>query len=884
MSDAVSPPSLKRFLDRLDRSGLLKRLDLSDEDIADSLWLALQMGAVKPQYNEVEESETSSQPLEVIRQETPPREPQEPSISVYTEESTREEEGFSSPQGYPIRVPAAPALPNALQIGRSLRPLMRKVPSPTRTILDEEGTVARIAEREIWIPATRPEPERWLNLELVVEESRSLFIWRETIDELQHILETHGAFRNVRTWSLRDAGGQELQLVRRHKGKKGGQRQHGHRELIHPHRRGAIVLISDCTSPLWQQARIHGWLRDWSESVPVTLLQLFPERLWDSTYLGAGTKFFARASTPGAIAQKLTFEGLPTWLPVDWPNTLALTVSTLEPDFLQAWSRVVSGSGNARIPAFLFDLELLRQEKRTDKNEVKTGEGDRSRQPERRVERFLATASLSARRLAGMMAAAPVDMSVVNLIRETLLPEAQTVHVAEVYMGGLLRVVKEDADEKRRVYDFLPGVRKVLNRALGKRETERVLDRISQHIAKEIDSPIRSFRALLALFPEQNRDRVLPFARVALGVLENLGGDCAAFAREVSPRIIGDRSVVAAQTVEPVEFEESFSLAWIEVEETHTFEFDVATLEKRSRFLGFGDRWVIKKERRTAIGFVEELGEGVQIELMEIPAGTFLMGSPEGELERRRSESPQHEVNVPSFYMGRYPVTQEQWRVVADWEQVERELDPDPSYFKEDYEKQSRWQRPVENVSWLDAKEFCARLTQRTEKEYRLPTEAEWEYACRAPSPLAPLPKLGEGNYPPFHFGETITTDLANYRGTDNKDLAWKGNYGRGPKGEYRKQTTPVGYFKVANEFGLYDMHGNVWEWCEDDWHENYTDAPVDGSAWLTGDKDTTKVLRGGSWSRDPRLCRSACRSSGYRANRYYFNGFCIVRLPPRTL
>ncbi|MBP0020202.1 MAG: formylglycine-generating enzyme family protein [Cyanobacteria bacterium SBLK] len=280
----------------------------------------------------------------------------------------------------------------------------------------------------------------------------------------------------------------------------------------------------------------------------------------------------------------------------------------------------------------------------------------------------------------------------------------------------------------------------------------------------------------------------------------------------------------------------------------------------------------VKKRRERCKYYIEDLGDGIGIKMAFIPAGTFLMGSPEDELERYDDESPQHEVNVPSFYMGRYPVTQEQWRVVADWEQVERELDPDPSYFKEDYEKQSRWQRPVENISWLDAKEFCARLTQRTRREYGLPTEAEWEYACRANTKT------------PFHFGETITTNLANYRGIDDEKFNWKGNYGRGPKGEYREQTTPVGYFKVANEFGLYDMHGNVWEWCEDDWHENYTDAPVDGSAWLTGDEDTSKILRGGSWLNHPRNCRSACRFNLNRANRLNCIGFRIVRLPPRTL
>ncbi len=219
-----------------------------------------------------------------------------------------------------------------------------------------------------------------------------------------------------------------------------------------------------------------------------------------------------------------------------------------------------------------------------------------------------------------------------------------------------------------------------------------------------------------------------------------------------------------------------------------------------------------------------DLGEGVALEMVEIPAGRFWMGSPEGE-KANDSELPRHEVTIKqSFWMGKYPVTQAQWKAVAGLPKVNIDLDPDPSRFKGN-------NRPVECVSWLDAVEFCDRLSRKTNQNYRLPTEAEWEYACRAMTETL------------YSFGDKITPVLANY--TNSR----------------MNETTPVGYFGVANSFGLYDMHGNVWEWCADHWHENYQDAPSDGSAWVTGGDGDRRLLRGGSWFNYPGVCRSAFRS-----------------------
>lgn len=213
-------------------------------------------------------------------------------------------------------------------------------------------------------------------------------------------------------------------------------------------------------------------------------------------------------------------------------------------------------------------------------------------------------------------------------------------------------------------------------------------------------------------------------------------------------------------------------------DELRLFEFETVTVNRRGQ--------EIRRERQQAFSFVEAVGEDVApLEMVTIPMGTFFMGSPSGEPGRNDDESPQHEVFVSPFFLSKYPITQAQWSAIAALPQVKRTLKLDPSHFKGD-------QRPVEQVFWHDAVEFCERLSRKTGREYRLPSEAEWEYACRA------------GTTTPFHVGETLTTDLANYSG-----LVYQQELG----GQYCEETTAVGSFP-PNAFGLCDLHGNVWEWC----------------------------------------------------------------------
>lgn len=368
--------------------------------------------------------------------------------------------------------------------------------------------------------------------------------------------------------------------------------------------------------------------------------------------------------------------------------------------------------------------------------------------------------------------------------------------------------------------------------------------------------------------------------------------------------------------------------------------FTTAIVSTRGKISSWHDyTWAFREPLqadRLSSGDKAERADPLALTLVEIPAGEFWMGSPEGEEGAYSNEKPRHLVRLRGFFMGQTPITQAQWREVAGWREREgekwgRELKANPSFsqwmdgkgtarlFQEEASTDGR---PVERVSWEEAMEFCSRLSQRTGRTYTLPSEAQWEYACRA------------GTTTPFAFGETLTADLANYDA--------RTTYANGPKGEWRRQTTPVEMFP-ANAWGLVDMHGNVLEWCLDEWHGSYEGAPEDGRAWrstrrkegegeesqsakdkerrrpvktllrggsrvsdplgspaddegsgrsayfevnaglriCTEDTNSmkTRTARGGSWFDHPRFCRSACRSHlrpGLASNGVGFRVVCL--------
>jgi formylglycine-generating enzyme required for sulfatase activity len=255
--------------------------------------------------------------------------------------------------------------------------------------------------------------------------------------------------------------------------------------------------------------------------------------------------------------------------------------------------------------------------------------------------------------------------------------------------------------------------------------------------------------------------------------------------------------------------------------------------------------------RGTARILVFNLSDTEQLTMVEVPGGDFQMGASSDELEARENESPTHLVHVPSFYLARFPITQLQWHsVMKSLPQIEEPFRGDAL--------------PVVNVWFEQALDFCVTLSRETTHVFRLPSEAEWEYACRAGTTL------------PFNFGETITTSFANFNGSKP--------YGESAAGEFRKRTTPCGELRNTNAFGLQDMHGNVWEWCADVWHDDYNGAPTDGSAWISGGDQGYRVQRGGSW-RDPAgHCRSAFRVGDIAHNRDHLVGLRVCMTARRFL
>ena len=440
--------------------------------------------------------------------------------------------------GSPLRSPATPAIPNALRISRALRPIVRTAPERLQLVFDEEATAQRIAESEIWVPVLRPAPVRWLDAALVVDESASMAVWAEITADLRLILERQGAFRDVRTWRLRtDGPDQTVQLL---SGAGDSKRAHRTGELIDPGGRRLILVVTDCVSEAWWNGTIWRLLRRWGQTCPLALVQMLPPRLWSGTALGSARPLYLYAPSPGVPNSRL--KALPgtsgdvTSNPLDCP----VPVVTLEPEALGAWASVLAGAGDAVVPGFVWTGQCPTPDApHQDREEALQGSLAVGMSPRERIDQFRGTASPEAQRLAVYLAAAPLSLPVMRLVHRTTFSEPRQVHLAEVFLSGLLREADTSnvtAQHHAVWYDFVDGVRDLLLDELQVPNAVRVLTRVSEFVEGRLGQNL-DFPAILAdpsaagdlMIDEQSR----PFARVAASVLRRLGGRYADVAESV---------------------------------------------------------------------------------------------------------------------------------------------------------------------------------------------------------------------------------------------------------------------------------------------------------------------------------------------------------------
>ncbi|MFB2835497.1 SAV_2336 N-terminal domain-related protein, partial [Floridanema evergladense] len=822
MAEDLANQQLKQLF-----SSLSVNFGLTGKDIADVLWLALiqqEFSASKSEKpaNLVENPQTEPKNITPIISDNdniPPRiEPatvpkKEPAAKIYPQ--TNQPASVTKGKTLPLRHTDPPSLREPLEFVKALRSLIRSVDSGRKTILDEVETVNRTAEEGICIPVLKSEPEPWLDLALVIDENSSMVIWGHLIKDLQRILEHYGIFREVRTWGL-TTDKQKKIIVRAKFSKQ--QQFKDPQELIDPTNRRLILIVSDCVAQMWFDGLILSTLQDWTKYQPLAIVQMLPDSMWlrSGLRLGAGVKL--ANLIPGIANRNLRIKELLLWKDFDLQQGSKIPILTLEPDRTSRWSEFLVGKHDQIMPGFVFPSKSdFTPPPKLPQNQVSQLTAGQ------RVERFRKISSPLGRKLAGLLMAAPViTLPVMRLIQKTLLPESLPVHVAEVFLGGLLKSLTEITTETNPdgvIFDVMEDeIRDILLDDAPFGDSQFIFATISDYIEKQLGKSLRECVALLKIDSEDESEKITlekAYAQIGLKVLKGLGEPYAKFAKEIEKSQFQPEDKQPPTTTTPTteletfEFEAEVATIVFEDETLQQWTFETPTVNRRGE--------IIKTTTYTAFYFTETLSEGVELEMVAIPGGTFTMGSPQSEKDSRANERPQHDVTISPFFMGKYPVTQAQWKAIASLTdlKVERDLDPDSSNFKGD-------NRPVETVDWYDAVEFCQRLSRLTGREYRLPSEAQWEYACRGFT--KPLDLESGESYPPFYFGETITADLANYNASST--------YADEPSGENSEETTPVGQFP-PNAFGLYDMHGNVWEWCADDWHKNYENAPTDGSAWI---------------------------------------------------
>jgi len=515
------------MIERLLAVLMAAELEPDTGELRDALWLARHITVPEAPDQAARQRREAS-----VTQSSPPspttataRSSQEPAeattgAELYAAGSRDGDTGYL--QAMEVRSPAVPALRHQLPLARALKPFKRRVPSQTSFVVDEAATAARVAEEGIWLPVLRPAPARWLDLALVVDTSPSMVVWRRTMVEFRTIAERLGAFRNVRVLAVDASTDPSKPLTIRLGSLTGGLTLGLDREpatLIDPSRRQVILVVTDAVSGAWRDGRMDMLLRHWGAAMPVAVATVLPQRMWAGTGIRA-VPARLHSTTPGTANGTLcvrvrSARGAAT-------GAVPIPVMELSARWLGQWANVVAGAPDWRNAALLARPAAVVAPSPASPAGGSAGET---------VRRFRTAVSPTAFQLACYLSAAWLNLPVMRLVQQVMLPESDTAHLAEVFLSGLLRAVPscEGMDPEIIQYDFLPQVRDELNNYLVRDEMLNVLRETSQFVAERFGQPL-DFAALLA-DPESAPLPALtgeggtpPLAYVTATVLAKLGG------------------------------------------------------------------------------------------------------------------------------------------------------------------------------------------------------------------------------------------------------------------------------------------------------------------------------------------------------------------------
>jgi hypothetical protein len=538
---------------------VLNRADIfpDSEELADALWLALQMGNLTTQEKTVinekkidpnkEKEAENSPPLE---NEKPPKTPENnPPQSLSTESKEQPKKsplypykqnsgGINSEvKGQAFRTPALPILHNALAFNRALRPLRKKIESRFHDELDIEKTVQNIAEIHLFLPILKGKSEHWLELVIVIDNAISMQIWQPLLKEFCRLLELQGMFKKIYFYQL-DTENKEVKILNKNK------RLIKNIEIINLHQSRLIWLLSDCVGKAWHsnEKGVFQLLQYWSRFHPVSIIQMLPYRLWKGTALGYAeeARFFATLSL--GLNQYLTLKEKDFWFFEEdelknLKKGFKIPILTLEPDIINSWVKLILGKKDHWLKGIVFDnqttfISPLETEQPKNTLEITA---------EQRIKQFRSFASPTAQKLAAYLASVPLDLSVMNVVQKLMLPESQQIHLAEVFLGGLL---KREQNKDWVEYEFHEGVRDLLLDTVILADAVYILTRVSDFVEKHIGKNL-DFLALLAnpCLTEgiKLNKETRPFAEIGAKILRRLGGKYEALAKilEGKTTIIG---------------------------------------------------------------------------------------------------------------------------------------------------------------------------------------------------------------------------------------------------------------------------------------------------------------------------------------------------------